>query len=365
MTQQNIYKRTVTLRDADKTSWTLTFELRENRCTVKNREDLSDFEQIYELSICGESGQCQSSIKPRTEGQKALLEFWNTYHLNGMSAGTNRQNAYLSSDDYKKAFKRHVDLWSNRHQEFVSSDTYLVSDASRQQLNELVHKLNMSPNQYIMNADGTQIKYGMDDYIVKCMFLALNELYEDRGYKYGTSWLYIQLPDNIIEMVDELLDTIEEEEDELTEELEAVFDMGDKNFRATRHVVNQVMQLRECDYSEALCFIALGRYLECTFGDLNDTFEAIDTHLYRANNREYYIGTYDELEQLTNDMIHNDDEYEYFWREAVAAKNTTKGLDDWLDEIIESDGFSSVLNHYDGTYNEYSVDYKNICVCRT
>ena len=70
--------------------------------------------------------------------------------------------------------------------------------------------------------------------------------------------------------------------------------------------------MRDCDEEEAKRFVALGIHLQLTFGDLDDTFQSNGDCLYQANGTEYYIGTEEELEQLASDIVHNNDEYEYF-----------------------------------------------------
>lgn len=143
--------------------------------------------------------------------------------------------------------------------------------------------------------------------------------------------------------------------------------MGEKGFVATEEIIQQVMDLRECDEDEAKRFVALGVHLGCTFGDLNDTFEecSYGEQLYCANGIDYYIGTEDELTNIANDIVYKDDEYAYLWRESVAAQRTTDSLSDWLDSIINEDGWCSVLNHWDGRYEEYKIAGEYICVCRS
>ena len=77
------------------------------------------------------------------------------------------------------------------------------------------------------------------------------------------------------------------------------------------------------------------------------------------------IGTEDELTNIASDRVHNDDEYAYLWREAVAAQRTTDSLSDWLNSIISEDGWCSVLNSWDGRYEEYKIAEEYICVCRS
>lgn len=54
----------------------------------------------------GSLGQCLDNIKPSTEAQKKIIEFWNLYHLNGMSAGTPKQNKVLENCESKDYSER-------------------------------------------------------------------------------------------------------------------------------------------------------------------------------------------------------------------------------------------------------------------
>lgn len=69
-----------------------------------------------ELSISGECGnsfgQCYDSIKPANPEQARIVEIWKTYHLNGMHAGTEKQEKILKGfygdyDDKVKLLKKH------------------------------------------------------------------------------------------------------------------------------------------------------------------------------------------------------------------------------------------------------------------
>ena len=377
-----IFKRSVQLRDENKNGWTIEFEVYKENSTRINRETLQEFYQGFSVSVCGSGGissrQCYDLISPRTEGQRKLLEFWKKYHLGGMSGGTTCQDQYLNSEQYTNDYKSFIKLFETYNEHYreqfdsisfqIIVKNFNVSDAALVQVRNVIYeKMGNNPIKYILGLSNNNLKHNLSDYNVQCFFLAIKELYVDKGYRYGHGWLYDPLPGNIEEVINSICDLVEEEEDALTEELDAVFDMGDKNFVATEEVVQQVMDLRDCDQDEAKRFIALGMHLECTFGDLNDTFEERSNaeKLYYANGIEYHIGTDDELEKIASDRVHGDDEYEYFWREAVAAKRTTDSLSGWLDSIISEDGWCSVLNHWDGRYEEYKVSGEYICVCRT
>jgi hypothetical protein len=119
-----------------------------------------------ELSICGElwnathtdivmGGQCLDEMKKFKELRfntlfKKLYKWWKLYHLNDMHAGTVKQEQAL--DDAKKS--------------------------------------------------GVKI-YSYDD---SCKYLESIGLLEDDGYKYGSAWLYRQIPDDDYKEILELLE---------------------------------------------------------------------------------------------------------------------------------------------------------------
>ena len=78
---------------------------------------MQKFKQSFSVSVCGAggmgAGQCYDHIIPRTEGQKKLLEFWNKYHLGGMSGGTIRQDEYLNGEQYVNDYNYFVELFKH------------------------------------------------------------------------------------------------------------------------------------------------------------------------------------------------------------------------------------------------------------
>lgn len=115
------------------------------------------------LSITGDcggsSGQCQDSIKSANKEQKRLVEIWNTWHLNNMNAGTERQEKALEqckSTEYNKIIK----------------------------------------------------------------FLKKKRLYTDKGYTYGSSWLKRELPDNLRDELKGLCRAIQIQETERKQKMQ-------------------------------------------------------------------------------------------------------------------------------------------------
>lgn len=173
------------------------------------------------------------------------------------------------------------------------------------------------------------------------------------------------LPMNYIELFNELCDEIESDEVQYTEESVEEFDMGAEDFVATPEIIQKVQRLYECGENVALALIALGMHLGYTYGDIDETFQVEDWKAcrYSAFGMDFYIGTESQLEEVARDYL-DDGAYDDLWREAVRAQDTELGLQDWLNEVLQYDGWCNILNHYDGKFSEYLVGEKYICVSR-
>lgn len=381
--KKKIYSRQVVIRDKNKNRWEIEFEVyKETPSVRKNIDTLEEFEEDLTISICGEggtfSGQCRDDIIPRTKGQKELVDFWKKYHLGGMTSGTRIQQAYLKGEQYKNDFNEFVKLFSEYDKTLRSNfdnmtldiiyRVYQVQPKDMVILKGVINKyMGNNPIDYILGLDPERLKHTFDDFYVKCFFLAVRGLYIDRGYKYGSEWLYSPIPKDICQRIDDSCRLLQIEEEELSQEIAVSndFDMSGDGFKATKSIVEKVMKMRNCVEYKAKRFIALGIRLQSTFSDLNDTFEEVEDCLYTANGIEYYIGTEEELYKIARNRLFNDGEYDHLWREAVAAGSTTDSLQDWLKSVVDDDGWCGILNSWDGTYKEYNIDEEWICVSRT
>lgn len=381
--EKKIYSRQVVIRDKNKNRWEIEFKVYEETPSVrKNKDTLEEFKENLEVSICGEggtfSGQCCDDIVPRTKGQKELIDFWEKYHNNGMSGATKIQREYLKGEQYKNDFNKFVKLFSEYNKDLRSNfdsttlniihRTYQVQPKDMVTLKGVLDRyMNSNPIDYILGFDPERLKHTSDDYCVKCFFLAIRGLYIDRGYRYGSEWLFLPIPKDICQRIDDLCRLLQIEEEELSQEIAVSndFDMSGDGFKATKSIVEKVMKMRNCVEYKAKRFIALGIRLQSTFSDLNDTFEEVEDCLYTANGIEYYIGTEEELYKIARNRLFNDGEYDHLWREAVAAGSTTDSLQDWLKSVVDDDGWCGILNSWDGTYKEYNIDEEWICVSRT
>lgn len=383
--KNKIFSRSIRFRDAEQIAWTVDFELRQIDCERRNRDTLETYNETQEASFSGNGSNCVGQIYdhiiPRTDGQKELLNLWRRFHLCGMSGGTDKQEAYLQSSQYKADYDQFVEVFSGYDEHFrkmfdntawkILHNIFQYDIMVEPWVHQVVNaQMNGNPILYILG-NGKKKQFYSDthdhkDYYVKCFFLSMKGLYNDRGYVYGKGWLYEPLPTDMQQVINNLFDKIEAEEEEFTESLTPVFDMGAEDFKATTNIISQVMELRDCCETEAKRFIALGMFLHYTFGDLDNTFEEVDDaeNLYRADGAYYHIGTEEELQAVAEGRM-EDGDYDDLWREAVRAEQTELGLRDWCEQIIDIDGWCNILNSWDGRYESFKVGDEWICVSRT
>jgi len=81
----------------------------------------------------------------------------------------------------------------------------------------------------------------------------------------------------------------------------------------------------------------------------NDSF--IEIELF---NRSYWLLTDEEGERRARTYLEDDDE---LWKMAVESGNTTSGFDDWIEDVLNMDGWESVLNGYNGMSNGLFGDW--------
>lgn len=142
----------------------IEIETKDNTTAPYLDTDLKECKVKTTLSISGNIGQdCAGQIQdevaslfPDNDKIQRLVEIWNRYHLNDLSAGTNKQREFI--EKYK--------------------------------------------------ADNPWAKNYSDSYDLYCHELKSVDLYEDRGYKYGTAWLCETIPTEIIEELKELIEVL-------------------------------------------------------------------------------------------------------------------------------------------------------------
>jgi hypothetical protein len=117
---------------------------------------------------------------------------WNTKHTDLIMGGQINQEIkdYLENNKFKKLFvdketlKKILDIWERWDLNDLHSGTRKQEEALEKWENE--------KNMKILDFDK------------KVEYLKSIGLYEDRGYKYGSSWLYEPLPNEVIEFIKNL-----------------------------------------------------------------------------------------------------------------------------------------------------------------
>lgn len=125
-------------------------------------------------------------------------------------------------------------------------------------------------------------------------------------------------------------------------------------------LLEQMKNVLQCSQEDVIKAYALGVHLNCTAGDIMETFIGSDNE-YTVNGIDYYVGSYEELTALARNQLLEDD---YFWREAVRANQTELGLVDWADSIIREVGFAGILNSWDNRYDAVEIDDEIVYICR-
>ena len=153
---EKTFKFKTTTSDGTRVNATINVRLKLIEKNLKRDIELNNISTYYTFSASGNifvkneydgSGQCLDEILeyfPGNEQVKYIHSLWKQWHLNDLNAGTLLQQAALSS---------------------------LKST----------------------------------DYADRCEHLKERDLYNDRGYEYGTAWLVKEIPADVIQDIQELL----------------------------------------------------------------------------------------------------------------------------------------------------------------
>lgn len=112
--------------------------------------------------------------------------------------------------------------------------------------------------------------------------------------------------------------------------------------------------------SERIKLLALAKNRELEYAEILE-IEILSANKFACQGYEYYVGTEDELNEIAKDYLKDNKD---LWQDAVACNATELGLEDWVDDVVDLDGFASVLNHWDGTSDNELVAQEWICICR-
>jgi len=341
--------------------------------------DKQDGTQKFSISGHGNGGggQVVDDIKPTNNPQEELVELWKKYHLNDMHAGTEKQEEKLNEKDnmgdytkqceYLKSFDHDgnpIPAYKSKEIEQQQNRLKKEIDDIKEELKTLEYhkeeqkqKARFGGVWVIIKELGikefatTQFKYQgifnkeerkrneklkrlekeLED--VNKQTLLYDYLEDGTLYRYGTSWLKRELPNDIWDKVENIVSRIEHLENENTKAGGKWEDIVDFKI------------------------VALGKYLNIETKEAEHNIKEIDEGMYDYCGRIFWVLTEDEaydkcVEYLGDEM----------WQMAVEGGRTTMGKDEWIDYVIEHDGFGSILNHYDGT--EYFDDDNNVYIIR-
>lgn len=233
--------------------------------------EITDRNGYPKFTMSNECGQGQDNIKPRTDNQKKLLRIWSEWHLNGMHAGTEKQEDVLEawklkwdSESYNydarvdylkkhkldgsdlsiveydkllkaiegymnelKAFsslrsaimnqknvnvveyKPETDLEKKYFERFIWRLPYDIVISKDQILQSQMVKRSPSHVQLVEALESTVVDYSEDIFIS-----AYAEKYAGVPYMYGHGWITKSLPEDFHETLDTLCDALDSEEDD-------------------------------------------------------------------------------------------------------------------------------------------------------
>lgn len=277
---------------ADKKIVKLDIEVRTADKAKRDWETLDEASGLHELSIHGRVehrsfGQVADSFVP-TEAQKRLVDFWKKHHLNGMCAGTKTQTEALENCE-------------------------------------------------------------SNDYGDQCKYLASVGLLVNRGYRYGTDWLWRPFPEE--ELLD-ILDAVDDEEARRLEGRNAIDFTDEDEIARLEDVIEDMFGFSADPYP----LIALMMHLNLNEDDLADV-ERISDHSFCVHDDYYYSGTVNDLADIAEDRIDRD-----MWVDAVDNNWTDDSFEEWRAQWIEED-LASALGSADGNLDEHDVDGTAYLVC--
>ena len=244
------------------------------------------------LSMSGDYGnsygQIVDNIKPKTNAQQELVDIWNEWHLNDMHSGTEKQEEAL----YKHFGNKNV------------------------------------------------------DYVEQCEYLKSIDLYEDNGYKYGTSWLVRELPEDIVDTLENIIEELIEENNEM-----ALVDLYNYDKTQIYHAIKNTELFDEEQIPIVMLFCFEEKLslegLNCI--EINGDYYNVYGTTYLAGDDEtmdYYWE--EELKSYLEECVYSDlpkDMIKYFNEEK------------WIQDA-KFDERGNALNHYDGSEIEFEFNDK-------
>jgi hypothetical protein len=345
--------------------------------------ELSYKNDLPVLSITGEGdgsmGQCVDHIKPLNQSQKDLIQIWNEHHLNDMNAGTQEQSDLLKSMpkpyDYDKA-RQYLDSFGRDGKPITAFELVKINEdrtASQNKTKEIQKKIdiyNENYEHYKKNFQGGGMWINVREFEEKefCNSLfsmktffdkkiraltkqkdaeakVLDELnmktmlystHKGKVYEYGTAWVYYPLPKNLWTKI----------EQSIVPSIERAYKLNLK---------------KGGDWSDITDYkvVALGKFLELEPSEAEDHIEQMQDGVYSYCGKEYYVLTDGEAYDKCEEYLEDGD----LWEMAVEGKHTELGKKEWIQHVIETDGYGHTLNSYDGS--KFFDEDNNVFIMRS
>lgn len=238
------------------------------------------------------SGQVSGSIKPATNAQRAVVDTWERWHLNDMTAGTPEQEKALK--DARAAGELGT---------YEKAVAYLRSVG----LYEVAHPTK-----------------------------------KGKRYTYGSAWLKRKLPATLAADLRTLEAVIKREDYERARTLNEAKPDSEGTAKTWEDVEDPKVE-------------ALARFLEMTAGEaLEDVAQEAGDCVYAAAGEEFLVCTDDEADEEAKRSLENYVD-ECVLHEIPESYRRYFDTEKFVDEALSSDGRGHTLGRYDGEENEIEV----------
>ena len=307
------------------------------------------------LSISGDGGgglgQVRDSIVPATDSQRKLLEIWEKWHLNDLNAGTPRQTKFLDqhADKYTDHNRALEILFhaprEGDEQTFINHRSYneinnRINDWKRKIVNlnkwweeegkAQAASFNLDKSDYYLPKleEYKQQLEECEDMIKRS--LIYDTLPDGTLYRYGSSWLKVDLPEGIEDTIRSIISEIEDERSDMI----FVDEDSEEHFELFS------------DFNDPESAFALAVHCALCTDEIDDIIEHGDCR-WTVQGTDYLCGNDEEMDEAWEQSLENyldecvlpelpENMREYFDKEA------------WIEDA-KVDGRAHSLNRYDGT----------------
>lgn len=351
--------------------WNVSFvDADHNRTEVKieitYRNGYKEFSMTGD--IAGSGGQCHDSIKPANDPQRELIKLWNQYHLNGMNAGTPKQQQITAGLNYDESIQKLITtnkLCEPMEKEHAELMVKIWNEIESETLppSEMLRTLRMGDREkrdffwynLIARYGGNELilmagdkKESLKDKAIRYFFAEETLLFDahpetGQPYKYGSGWIKGELPEDIEEQVEQIIEDIESKEEERAGE--SLSDYSDDD------LLTLIEEKTMFTGDEANLCAALVRMYDLCENDLEDI--EIDGTRVTVQGTDYLAGTDSQMDEAWDEELENYIE-ECIFPELNERYQMYFDNEAWKRDA-KYDGRGHALNRYDG--GEDSVQF--------